>query len=249
MTGWETDSNTSTCGAPPAPHDSMETPPPVYTSDSIPLDAPSSLTQADVCDSLSRIMDEVFNEIPPEHVPPTAADDALADITMPPTDWNRFMDPHTSSIFYSDTNSDGQSNDGNVPRPSIYEPISPVPDTTSYSGDSELSKLKMLLKREQTKSDSLLKQVDSLRDQLSTLTNAMTREMWKRQKLASEVLTSRYCLALSELMFQNNTEVVKLAAKNYARLAFVTHKAFIQKEMKTILDPVYKILGNTGNIE
>ncbi len=249
MTGWETDSNTSTCGAPAAPHDSMETPPPAYTSESIPLDAPASLTPAEVCDSLSRIMDEVFSEIPPEHVPPTAADDALADVTMPPTEWNRFVDPHTSSIFYSDTDSDGRSNDGNVPRSSIYEPISPAPDDVIYSGDSELIKLQKLLKHEQTKSDSLLKQVDNLRDQLNILINAMNREMWKRQKLASEVLTSRYCLALSELMVQNNTEVVKLAAKNYARLAFVTHKAFIQKEMKNIMDPVYKVLGNTGNNE
>jgi hypothetical protein len=249
MTGWETDSNTSTCGAPTAHFDSVETPPPVYTSESIPLDTPSSLTQADVCDSLSRIMDEVFTEIPPEHVPPTAADDALADVTMPPTEWNRYVDPHTSSVFYSDTDSDGQSNDGNVPRPSIYEPISPESDTTTYSGDSELVKLKKLLKQEQARSDILLKQVDSLRDQLNTLMNAMNREMWKRQKLASEALTSRYCLALSELMVQNNAEVVKLAAKNYARLAFVTHKAFIQKEMKTIMDPVYKVLGNTGNVE
>ena len=77
----------------------------------------------------------------------------------------------------------------------------------------------------------------------------MNREMWKRQKLASETLTSRYCLALSELMVQNNAEVVKLAAKNYARLAYVTHKAFIQKEIKIIMDPVYKVLENTGNVE
>ena len=164
MTGWETDSNTSTCGAPAAPRDSMETPPPAYTSESIPLDAPTSLTPAEVCDSLSRIMDEVFSEIPPEHVPPTAVDDALADVTMPSTEWNRFVDPHTSSIFYSDTDSDGQSNDGNVPRPSIYEPISPAPDTTTYSGDSELVKLKKLLKREQARSDILSRAVDAAGD-------------------------------------------------------------------------------------
>ena len=249
MTGWETDSNTSTCGAPAAQFDSVETPPPAYTSESIPLDAPSSLNQADVCDSLSRIMDEVFTEIPPEHVPPTAADDALADVTMPPTEWNRFVDPHTSHVFYSDTDSDGQSNDGNVPETSIYEPVSPASDTTVYSGDSELVKLQKLLKCEQAKNKILLKHVDSLRDQLNTLINAMNREMWKRQKLASEALTSRYCLALSELMVQNNAEVVKLAAKNYARLAYVTHKAFIQKELKIVMDPVYKVLENTNNVE
>jgi hypothetical protein len=249
MTGWETDSNTSTYGAPAAPLDSVETPPPAYTSDSIPLDTPSSLTQANICDSLSRIMDEVFTEIPPAHVPPTAADEALEDFTLPSTEWNRFVDPHTSHVFYSDNDSDGQSNDGNVPGPSIYEPVSPASDTTVYSGDSELVKLQKLLKREQVKNETLLKHVDSMRGQLNNLINAMNREMWKRQKLASEALTSRYCLALSELMVQNNAEVVKLAAKNYARLAFVTHKAFIHKEMKIIMDPVYKILGETGNVE
>jgi len=249
MTGWDTDSNTSANGEPSAPLDSVETSPPAYTGESLSLDAATSLAPADVCDTLSRIMDEVFAEIPPEHVPPTAADDALADITMPPTEWNRFVDPHISSVFYSDTDSDEQSNDGNVPKPSIYEPISPDPDTIVYSGDSELTKLNKLLKREQTKSAILFKQVASLRDQLNDLMQALNREMWKRQKLASEALTSRYCLALSELMVQNNTEVVKLAAKNYARLAFVTHKTFIQKELKSTFDPVYKVLGSTGNFD
>ena len=263
MTGWDTDSNTSANGEPSAPLDSVDTPPPAYTGESLSLDAATSLAPADACDTLSRIMDEVFSEIPPEHVPPTAADDALADITTPPTEWNRFVDPHdrfvdppntnrfvdppNASIFYSDTDSDEQSTDGNAPKPSIYEPLSPEPDTVVYSGDSELTKLNKLLKREQTKSAILFKQVDSLRGQLNDLMQTLRREMWKRQKLASEVLTSRYCLALSELMVQNNTEVVKLAAKNYARLAFVTHKTFIEKELKSTFDPVYKVLGSTGN--
>jgi len=256
MTGWDTDSNTSANGEPSAPLDSVDTLPPAYTGESLPLDAATSLAPADACDALSRIMDEVFSEIPPEHVPPTAADAALADITTPPTEWNRFVDPHArcmnppnSSIFYSDTDSDEQSTDGNAPKPSIYEPISPEPDTVVYSGDSELTKLNKLLKREQTKSAILFKQVDSLRDQLNDLMQVLRREMWKRQKLASEALTSRYCLALSEQMVQNNTEVVKLAAKNYARLAFVTHKTFIEKELKSTFDPVYKVLGSTGNFD
>ena len=256
MTGWDTDSNTSANGEPSAPLDSVDTLPPAYTGESLPLDAATSLAPADACDALSRIMDEVFSEIPPEHVPPTAADDALADITTPPTEWNRFVDPHdrcvnppNSSIFYSDTDSDEQSTDGNAPKPSIYEPISPEPDTIVYSGDSELTKLNKLLKREQTKSAILFKQVDSLRDQLNDLMQVLRREMWKRQKLASEALTSRYCLALSEQMVQNNTEIVKLAAKNYARLAFVTHKTFIEKELKSTFDPVYKVLGSTGNFD
>ena len=230
MTGWDTDSNTSANGEPSAPLDSVDTPPPAYTGESLSLDAATSLAPADACDALSRIMDEVFSEIPPEHVPPTAADDALADITTPPTEWNRFVDPHdrcvdppNASIFYSDTDSDEQSTDGNAPKPSIYEPISPEPDTIVYSGDSELTKLNKLLKREQTKSAILFKQVDSLRGQLNDLMQTLRREMWKRQKLASEVLTSRYCLALSELMVQNNTEVVKLAAKNYVRQISVCH--------------------------
>jgi hypothetical protein len=43
--------------------------------------------------------------------------------------------------------------------------------------------------------------------------------------------------------------VVKLAAKNYARLAYVTHKAFIEKEMKIAMGPLYKVLENTNDVE
>jgi len=249
MTGWDTTSNTSTSGVHSTPLDRVETPPPAYPGESLSLDAPDSLTPADACDTLSRIMDEVFAEIPPEHVPPTAADEAIADTTLPPTEWNRFVDPHTSVVFYSDTDSDRQTSEGNTPQPSGYEPVSPADDTVIYSGDSKLTKLNKLLKREQAKNERLLKHVDRLRDQLTALTNAMTREMWKRQKLASEALTSRYCLAMSELMVQNNAEVMKVAAKNYARLAYVTHKAFIQKELKTTLDPVYNVLGQQEDID
>ena len=35
----------------------------------------------------------------------------------------------------------------------------------------------------------------------------------------------------------------------YARLAFVTHKTFIEKELKSTFDPVYKVLGRTGNFD
>ena len=201
--------------------------------DTLELDDPSEMGNI-----LSKVLRDTFamRGIPPPNYDGNAAEIALRSVDGPSV-WDEQVQ-RTEEVYYSDQGSDN-------PDQSIYGPVCEplTPQGIDCVTEFDTVALRKQLGEKEKKLKQCCDENAELRSRLNRLANILRREAWKRRKLACEALTARFCLNISDKMVKQRDELLRMATRNYATLAYLTHKFSVEEEIQRKTNAITDILS------
>jgi hypothetical protein len=191
---------------------------------------------------LSKVLEDTFSMggQPPPNYSGNGAEEALRHVTGPSV-WDAPLRRTPEEVYYSDSRED-------LPRQSTYEPVcEPIsPPGRDCVTEYDTQALRKALADLEKKNKQLQDENSALRESVFSMANHLRREAWKRRKLACEALTARFCLNIADRLVKQRNELLRMATRNYANLAYLTHRYSVEEEIQKKADAFTDILKNSA---
>ena len=192
---------------------------------------------------LSKVLEDTFSMggMPPPNYAGNGADAALIHVGGPSV-WDAPLQRTSEEVYYSDSrNSDSRED---LPDQPTYEPVCEplTPPGHDCVTEYDTQALRKALAEQEKKNKQLHAENMELRSRVSNLGNLLRREAWKRRKLACEALTARFCLNIADRLVKQRNELLRMATRNYANLAYLTHRYSVEEEIQKKIDAETSIL-------